>query len=97
MTKALLTRLKILHNDDYQNRKNNYPKSDIPTSINVQNDSIVLSFKNTSETIAKRFAENLIKAKSGELKIPKSLKIDIKTYQDGDYHDDWVNAEINFK
>lgn len=94
MTKALLTRLKTLNNQDYQNRKGNYPKSDIPTDIRVQSNEIIISFKNTSEEIAKRFAENLLKAKSGELKIPKNMNINIRTYQDGDYHDDWVCATI---
>lgn len=94
MTKALLMRLKMLNNEDYQKRGNNYPKSNVPTSINVQSNEILISFKNTSEEIAKKFAENLIKAKSGELKIPKNMNIKIKTYQDGDYHDDWVCAQI---
>lgn len=39
---------KHLNTEDYQNRDGKYPKSNIPVSVKVYDDSIELLFKNTT-------------------------------------------------
>ena len=78
--------------DDYQNRNGNYPESDEPDTINIYNSnlnnaSIELSFKNTSESSAKRWLYKFLRSKGFNLD-----EDDIHTYQDGEYHNDWVIA-----
>lgn len=92
ISKALEQRLKKLNNDDFQNRKGNYPRSDIPDSIRYSHQEIVFTFKNTDESTCENFVKRFMKTKEAELKIPKKYKPEIKTYQDGDYQDDWVQA-----
>ena len=82
-----------LATDDYQHRDNNYPRSDVADSIEVYeksdgNFSITAEFKCTSETRAKRWLENFVERKG--LKIVNSAE----AWQTGDYHDDWVSAEV---
>ena len=94
ISKALNNRLQKLQNYDFQNRKGNYPKSDIPDSISVhiysERTVIEFLFKNTSEDTASNFAKRFMAKNSDVIKLPKKLKVDFNTYQDGDYQDDWV-------
>jgi hypothetical protein len=85
--------LKKLINADYQTRKGEYPKSNIPDSIAVDIDSdkatVEFTFKNTTKDDT-----NTWYGKSKEMKIinkyAKEFYITISTQQDGDYSDDWV-------
>ena len=74
-----------LATDDYQKRDGAYPKSDIPDSINVYDDYILFSFKNTSEGTGRAFAKMF----AGHHKIDFK---EIDSNQDGDYEDDWINV-----
>lgn len=74
--------------DDFQKRDGDYPKSNVPDSIEHQNHGMVFTFKNTDEKTAAAFAKTHM-AKHG-LKHGK-----ITTRQDGDYHDDWVQAHVH--
>ena len=82
-----------LANDDYQKRGEGYPKANKPDSITVEvsfeKTTIEFDFKNTTESDALTWYK-----KSKELKeivkYEKDYDIDISTYQDGDYQDDWV-------
>lgn len=95
MLKKDIEKLMELNNDDYQNRRGNYPQSNIPDGISVTQGTkaicVVATFKNTSEDIAKRWLERTIKGLGLSL---KDNEINIKTYQDGDYHNDWVCSEF---
>jgi hypothetical protein len=88
----MVEQLKAMATDDYQNRNGNYPKSDIPDSIQVcvfDNEVIInASFKNTDETTAK----NWLKTKLSNYKISK-----LTSAQTGDYHNDWVEADAHIK
>ncbi|MFW6242735.1 MAG: hypothetical protein ACOC2W_02065 [bacterium] len=94
----LFKKLKSYETDDFQNRGGDYPKSNIPTHISVrqlkdvQQIKLKCLFKNTSEYDAKIWLEKQIKYK---WKIDKYFS-DIITWQDGDYHNDWVSAEATF-
>ena len=82
-----------LATDDYQNRRGDAPESDIPDTISVYersdgNFSILASFKNTSEDRAERWLEKFVDKK--DLKIVRA----VSAWQSGEYHDDWVDAEI---
>ena len=90
--KIIYEELKVFITDDYQNRNGNYPESDEPDTINIYNSnlnnaSIELSFKNTSESSAKRWLYKFLRSKGFNLD-----EDDINTYQDGEYHNDWVIA-----
>ena len=74
-----------LATDDYQKRDGAYPKSDVPDSIDVYDDHMMFSFKNTSERSGREFVEMFALRN----KIPFS-KID--SDQDGDYEDDWISV-----
>lgn len=79
-------KFKHLSTDDFQKRDGSYsPRSGIPDSINVYDDYIILTFKNTSERTARNYAEDF----ASRYKIQFS-KID--SCQDGDYEDDWVSS-----
>lgn len=81
--------LKQFHNDDYQNRKGNYPKSNIPTTINAYENALEFSFKNTDEKTAELFVKKFC---SNNGLSPVSLSCS----QDGDYTNDWVIVFIKF-
>lgn len=85
--KLIYEELKVFATDDYQNRNGDYPESDEPDTINVYKSSIEVSFKNTSESSAKRWLYKFLKSKGFILD-----EDDIYTYQDGEYHNDWVIA-----
>lgn len=74
--------------EDFQNRGNNYPKSNVPDSIEHQNHGMVFTFKNTDEKTAAAFA----KAHMAKHKLKHGKII---THQDGDYHNDWVQAHVH--
>jgi hypothetical protein len=76
-------------NDDYQNRKGGYPKSNIPTSINSGSNSLEFSFKNTDEVTSEKF---VVKFCSNNGLTPTSIKCS----QDGDYQNDWVIVFTKF-
>jgi len=80
-----------LETEDYQNRGGSYPRSGVPDTINTSDSDkeveIEFSFKSTSEETAKRWVER-------NIDIDDSLDIDISTYQDGDYDDDWVSVIV---
>ena len=86
-------KFKNIASDDYQNRNGNYPRENIPVSINFENKDVdkfnlSISFKNTSEEVAKKWCERNITT------IDNKLNYDIKVYQDGDYNNDWIEAFI---
>lgn len=89
--------LRQLETSDYQNRKGNYPRSDVPDNIDVfvDNKNLILNamFKNTSEKIAEKWMRQYLMAKVGDV----STKANYSTYQSGDYADDWVTVSITFK
>lgn len=88
----ILNELMELKTDDYQNRDGEYPKANIPDSIDVfesKNTVIVTAyFKNTEEHIAIEWLKN----KLSKYKVSK-----IEAYQTGDYQDDWVDATAEIK
>ena len=82
--------LSDLNNDDYQKRDGEYPKPGIPVNINAVQHSAVFSFKNTSEFIAKKWVRSFC--------MQRKIKFDtLISWQDGDYHDDWVNVEVTIE
>lgn len=90
----LLKELKELQTDDYQNRNGEYPKSGIANDIRVwgneENPKVSVYFKNTSEREAKEWTERNV--------IIHSDKVEsIRTFQDGDYHNDWVEVQVSYK
>ena len=95
-TKSLLK----LKNDDYQKRGGNYPKPNIPDSIDVDINvvtncmSVMFAFKNTSEDDAYAWYE-----KSKEFKVinkyAPEYTITTETQQDGDFSDDWVSITVS--
>lgn len=85
----ILQWMKSVETDDYQNRGNDYPDSGIPVNIRIWKNKLIFSFKGTSETTAKLWAERFISNAGYKPSI-------ISTYQDGDYEDDWVNAIVEF-
>lgn len=101
ISKALIKRLQNRTTDDYQGRGGNYPKSNVPDSINLEfSDTFCIlsfSFKNTNESTAENFVQRFIKTNKDDLKIPKKLKQTITVYQDGDYQDDWVVCNFTLR
>ena len=89
-----MTREEILNltENDFQQRKGKYPKSNIPDDIIVRerdnNFVITASFKNTTESNAKYWLNNYVK------KFDLNIVDESKAWQDGDYQDDWVIASI---
>ena len=83
-----------LATEDYQNRRDQYPTSGVPDTINVfEYDNkifVEFSFKNTSEISADRWVRNYLKNKIGV------DPINIDTYQDGDYQNDWVVSQAKY-
>lgn len=96
MNAELIDRLMHMSTDDYQNRKGNYPRSDMPDTIDVYNDSETIivraDFKNTSEQIAEAWLRRTLRVKVGGA----ANQARYSTSQTGDYHDDWVCAEAEF-
>ena len=82
----------VLENEDYQNRGGNYPKEGKPVTINAYKNGLTISFKNTSEDSALRYVKNM----SELSKLFNKTESKVYAYQDGDYHDDWVNVEVSF-
>ena len=82
-----------LETRDYQHRNGSYPKSNIADSVEIRqrNDNefvILCAFKNTTESHAKDWIENF--ATKHDLKFTSRAE----AWQDGDYQDDWVMAEL---
>lgn len=76
--------------EDYQNRKGNYPKSNVPTSIELEDNTLLFNFKNTDETTAENFVKGFC--------LNRNLVIEsIKTFQDGDFQNDWVIVKATIK
>ena len=90
MTKEELMELST---DDYQHREDNYPKSGIPVSIDVDDNKngtydISAAFKNTSEETAKKWLTKYVQRHGLNITKPATA------WQSGDYHDDWVDAYV---
>lgn len=87
MDEFLIEQIMNLQTDDYQNRRGDYPSSNVPDSIQVYNNGkfieIECEFKNTEE----RVAENWLDNKLTEIGIQE---FKIGTSQNGDYQGDWV-------
>ncbi len=89
--------LKKLETADYQNRKGEYPSSNVPDSIKFYDEtdgaSLEIDFKNTSEQEAIDWFNS-----SKEVNIVNKFKanydIKITAHQDGDYPDDWVKLTV---
>ena len=83
-----------LATEDYQNRRGQYPASDIPDTINVfEHDNkifVEFSFKNTSEFFADRWVCNYLKNKFDV------YPFKINTYQNGIYQNDWVVTQVQY-
>ena len=74
-----------LATDDYQKRDGAYPKSNVPDSIDVYDDYMLFSFKNTSERSGREFAEMFALRNKIQFKT-------IDSNQSGDYEDDWIEV-----
>lgn len=87
--------LKTYKTEDYQNRDGSYPKSDIPVSLNVYESNhyvfIEASFKNTNESIGKKWMENFLKNKFQNKY--DSIYIELDSWQEGDYQNDWIGVQ----
>ena len=90
----LKEKLFSLATNDYQNRRGQYPTGGVPDTIDVfeRNSKVFIafSFKNTSEISADRWVRNYLKNKIGV------DPINIDTYQDGDYQNDWVVSQVQY-
>ena len=90
----LKEKLFSLATNDYQNRRGQYPTGGVPDTIDVfeRNNKVFIafSFKNTSEISADRWVRNYLKNKIGV------DPINIDTYQDGDYQNDWVVSQAKY-
>ena len=78
-----------LATNDYQNRDGNYPKSGVTDSIYVSSVDIAFSFKNTSESIAKRWVINFLAKYNLEVD-----ETNVAVVQSGDYTNDWVDVSV---
>ena len=83
-----------LATEDYQNRRGQYPTSDVPDTINVfEYDNkifVEFSFKNTSEFFADKWVCNYLKNKFDV------YPFKINTYQNGIYQNDWVVTQVQY-
>ena len=90
----LKEKLFSLATNDYQNRRGQYPASDVPDTINVfEHDNkifVEFSFKNTSEFFADRWVCNYLKNKFDV------YPFKINTYQNGIYQNDWVVTQVQY-
>ena len=90
----LKEKLFSLATEDYQNRRGQYPTSDVPDTINVfEHDNkifVEFSFKNTSEFFADKWVCNYLKNKFDV------YPFKINTYQDGIYQNDWVVTQVQY-
>ena len=90
----LKEKLFSLATNDYQNRRGQYPTGGVPDTIDIfeRNSKVFIefSFKNTSEISADRWVRNYLKNKIGV------DPINIDTYQDGDYQNDWVVSQAKY-
>ena len=90
----LKEKLFSLATNDYRNRRGQYPTGGVPDTIDVfeRNSKVFIafSFKNTSEISADRWVRNYLKNKIG------IDPINIDTYQDGDYQNDWVVSQAKY-
>ena len=90
----LKEKLFSLATEDYQNRRGQYPISDVPDTINVfEHDNkifVEFSFKNTSEFFADRWVCNYLKNKFDV------YPFKINTYQNGIYQNDWVVTQVQY-
>ena len=90
----LKEKLFSLATNDYQNRRGQYPASDVPDTINVFEHGnkifVEFSFKNTSEFFADRWVCNYLKNKFDV------YPFKVSTYQDGDYQNDWVVTQVQY-
>ena len=90
----LKEKLFSLATEDYQNRRDQYPTSGVPDTINVfEYDNkifVEFSFKNTSEFFADRWVCNYLKNKFDV------YPFKVSTYQDGDYQNDWVITQVQY-
>ena len=89
-TNDIYNELKKYASDDYQNRDGNYPKSNVPDTIEVDIESIECIFKNTPEHIARKWLIKLLRSNNFVFD-----EYDVATCQDGDYYDDWVKSYIS--
>ena len=92
--KNLKEKLFNLATEDYQNRRGQYPASDVPDTINVfEYDNkifVEFSFKNTSEFFADRWVCNYLRNKFDV------YPFKINTYQNGIYQNDWVVTQVQY-
>ena len=83
-----------LATEDYQNRRDQYPTSGVPDTINVfEYDNkifVEFNFKNTSEFFADRWVCNYLKNKFDV------YPFKINTYQNGIYQNDWVVTQVQY-
>ena len=90
----LKEKLFSLATEDYQNRRGQYPASDVPDTINVfEHDNkifVEFSFKNTSEFFADKWVCNYLRNKIDV------YPFKINTYQDGIYQNDWVVTQVQY-
>ena len=82
-----------LATNDYQNRQGAYPRSNVPDSIYVDklnNNTFNISadFKNTSVPTANRWLTRFAQEHG------LNIAVESMAHQSGDYHNDWVTAEL---
>lgn len=91
-----------LNSEDYQNRGGDYPKSDVPVSINCSENKedieVEISFKSTTMENANSWVEssdeyNLLQNFAKE----NGYSVEVNSYQDGDYENDWIATIIKLK
>lgn len=87
----LKNQLSAICTDDFQNRRGDYPRSNKPDTIDLWTNSLIFSFKNTTESSAIKWVKNYLSQKSLD------SYVSIEAEQDGDYQDDWVNVEVTYK
>jgi len=84
--------LKKYNSDDYQNCDGNSPQSDIPVRIEVVTKAIYCEFKNTQQSVAKRWLCRMLRRHKFIFDDD-----DVDVYQYGCYPDAWVSASVSYK
>jgi hypothetical protein len=89
---TVLSSLKALETNDFQNRNGNYPRSGVPDTIDVSDYDISFSFKNTSQRDAERWVRDYLSQKGFSV-----FSNAVGSHQSGDYDDDWVDVTVNIE
>ena len=95
ISKAMTKRIEGMVTEDYQNRGDGYPKSDVPVFINTWErhgiQVLEVEFKNTDEDVAIKETKRILR----ENKVGNK-QTTTNAYQNGDYPNDWVMVVVEF-